>query len=580
MKKDYDNIRKVIDEIKNKVDIVDFVNSYLSLNKKGKNYSALCPFHAEDTPSFYIFPDTQTFHCFGCGAHGDVITFLEKYEQISFLEALKKLGSYAGITVELNQNSVPDEILLNEEVSKLYTNTLLNLPSYSSVWKYLNKRGIDKDLVEEFELGFANGNEVKKVLEENMFDKQIAINNSLILEDKEFFYNRLIIPIRDNSGLLVGFSGRLINENENLPKYINSSENRFFKKSKILYMYYKTKKFIKENDFAIIVEGYFDVISLYKLGFKNTTAILGSSFTKDHALDILKSTNKIITMYDMDEAGKKATLSTIEALYSKDFQIAVAKYPAKDPDELVKKKDKSYIAEILKTSYKFHEFIVDYYAEKYDLSNDFGLEKFLQEMTIWYKKFENAGRLSYLNSFLEVVSEKTLKDKNYIQKIFERASNFINKEPLGLKKNDSFLANNQLSLEKGIRYDIAKSYLYLWIKYPQYQNILKDFFNEKDFQDSVIKEFLKLMEENNNLGFILENASPELSNLITEIWEIDYYFDPERILSSLKESIKRFRINRQIEELKNKLHMAEEPSEKTQIVSQIISLYSKLKTIN
>ncbi|PNR97144.1 DNA primase [Petrotoga sp. 9PWA.NaAc.5.4] len=573
-------MRKVIDEIKNKVDIVDFVNSYLSLNKKGKNYSALCPFHTEDTPSFYIFPDTQTFHCFGCGAHGDVITFLEKYEQISFLEALKKLGSYAGITVELNQNSVPDEILLNEEVSKLYTNTLLNLPSYSSVWKYLNKRGIDKDLVEEFELGFANGNEVKKVLEENMFDKQIAINNRLILEDKEFFYNRLIIPIRDNSGLLVGFSGRLINENENLPKYINSSENRFFKKSKILYMYYKTKKFIKENDFAIIVEGYFDVISLYKLGFKNTTAILGSSFTKDHALDILKSTNKIITMYDMDEAGKKATLSTIEALYSKDFQIAVAKYPAKDPDELVKKKDKSYIAEILKTSYKFHEFIVDYYAEKYDLSNDFGLEKFLQEMTIWYKKFENAGRLSYLNSFLEVVSEKTLKDKNYIQKIFERASNFINKEPLGLKKNDSFLANNQLSLEKGIRYDIAKSYLYLWIKYPQYQNILKDFFNEKDFQDSVIKEFLKLMEENNNLGFILENASPELSNLITEIWKIDYYFDPERILSSLKESIKRFRINRQIEELKNKLHMAEEPSEKTQIVSQIISLYSKLKTIN
>ena len=580
MKKDYDNIRKVIDEIKNKVDIVDFVNSYLSLNKKGKNYSALCPFHAEDTPSFYIFPDTQTFHCFGCGAHGDVITFLEKYEQVSFLEALKKLGSYAGITVELNQNSVPDEILLNEEVSKLYTNTLLNLPSYSSVWKYLNKRGIDKDLVEEFELGFANGNEVKKVLEENMFDKQIAINNSLILEDKEFFYNRLIIPIRDNSGLLVGFSGRLINENENLPKYINSSENRFFKKSKILYMYYKTKKFIKENDFAIIVEGYFDVISLYKLGFKNTTAILGSSFTKDHALDILKSTNKIITMYDMDEAGKKATLSTIEALYSKDFQIAVAKYPAKDPDELAKKKDKSYIAEILKTSYKFHEFIVDYYAEKYDLSNDFGLEKFLQEMTVWYKKFENAGRLSYLNSFLEVVSEKTLKDKNYIQKIFERASNFINKGPLGLKKNDSFLANNQLSLEKGIRYDIAKSYLYLWIKYPQYQNILKEFFNEKDFQDSVVKEFLKLIEENNNLGFVLENASPELSNLITEIWKIDYYFDPERILSSLKESIKRFRINKQIEELKNKLHMAKEPSEKTQIVSQIISLYSKLKTIN
>jgi len=133
MKKDYDNMRKTIDEIKGKIDIVDFVNSYLSLTKKGKNYSALCPFHSEDTPSFYVFPDTQTFHCFGCGAHGDVITFLEKYEQISFLDALKKIASIVGVKVDLSENEIPAEIKLNEVVSKIYTNNLFNVPDYHPI---------------------------------------------------------------------------------------------------------------------------------------------------------------------------------------------------------------------------------------------------------------------------------------------------------------------------------------------------------------------------------------------------------------------------------------------------------------
>ncbi|KUK83225.1 MAG: DNA primase, partial [Petrotoga mobilis] len=171
MGRNYDSLKKVIDEIKSKVDIVDFVNSYLSLSKSGKNYTALCPFHAEDTPSFYIFPETQTFHCFGCGAHGDVITFLEKYEQISFLDALRKIATYAGIELDITQKEEPVEITFNEEVSKLYTSNLLNLSSNHKVWQYLKKREINRDLVEEFELGFATGQEIQKVIEDNLFDK-------------------------------------------------------------------------------------------------------------------------------------------------------------------------------------------------------------------------------------------------------------------------------------------------------------------------------------------------------------------------------------------------------------------------
>jgi len=576
MKKDYDHMRKTIDEIKSKVDIVDFVNFYLSLTKKGKNYSALCPFHSESTPSFYVFPDTQTFHCFGCGAHGDIITFLEKYEQISFLDALKKIASLAGVKIDLSSNEVPAEIMLNEEVSKLYTSNLLNLPNYHQVWQYLKKREINKNIAEEFELGYALGSEVNKVMEENFFEKDIAVKAGLIVNDNEFFYNRLIFPIRNNSGLLVGFSGRALTESSNIPKYLNTPKSNYFKKSKILYMYYKTRRYIKENDFAIIVEGYFDLISMYKLGFKNIVAILGSSFTKDQAVDLLKSTNKIILMFDMDEAGKKATMSTIKNLYTTDFQIAVSKYPAKDPDDLTKKHDKKYIAELLKNSYKFYEFIVDYYAEKYDLTNEFALEKYLKNMSVWYKKLEKAGKLSYIESFIECISKKIGKDLLYVKKILETNATFI--EDIS-EKEDPFLRVDPSYVEKDIKYDIAKSYIYLWIKYPDYRIVLKETFNVEDFSEGIIKEFIELSLKNENIGFLLENSSKELSDLIVEVWKIDYYFNPDRILASLKDGINLIKINREIEQLKIQLREVEDPLEKTKITSQIIELYSKVKKI-
>ncbi len=576
MKKDYDHMRKTIDEIKGKVDIVDFVNSYLSLTKKGKNYSALCPFHSEDTPSFYVFPDTQTFHCFGCGTHGDVITFLEKYEQISFLDALKKIASIVGVKVDLSENEIPAEIKLNEEVSKIYTNNLLNFPDYHPVWQYLKKRNINRNVAEEFELGYALGSEVNKVIEEHYFEKDIAIKAGLIVNDKDFFYNRLIIPIRNNSGLLVGFSGRLVIDSSNAPKYLNTPENQYFKKSKILYMYYKTKRFIKENDFAIIVEGYFDLISMYKLGFKNIVAILGSSFTKDQAVDLLKSTNKIVTMFDMDDAGKKATISTIDTLYKTDFQIAVSKYPAKDPDELTKKHDKQYIAEILKNSYKFHEFVVDYYAEKYELTNDFALEQYLKDMSKWYTKLEKAGRLSYIESFVECISKKIGKDKQYVKKILEANRSYIDDAPVSENLSTTV---DPFYVEKDIKYDIAKSYIYLWVKYPDYRVLLKETFNIDDFSEGIIREFIELSSENDSIGFLLENSSKELSDLIVEVWKIDYYFNPDRILASLKDGINYIKINREIEKLTKQLRDIEDPSEKTKITSQIIELYSKVKTI-
>jgi DNA primase len=284
-------------------------------------------------------------------------------------------------------------------------------------------------------------------------------------------------------------------------------------------------------------------------------------------------------MFDMDEAGKKATLSAIDILYPKDFQIAVSTYPAKDPDELTKKYDEKYIAELLKSSYKFYEFIVDYYSQKYDLNNDFALEKYLKDMAIWYRKFEKSGRISYLESFIEKIADKTKKSAIYVQKILERMSKVV---------NVNFAANNESNIkpkdsvyvEKDIKYDIVKSYLYLWVKHPQYREILQNYFHEEGFNYTVLEEFFSLIAQKPDMGFLLENSSEELSKLLVEVWKIEYYFNPDRILSSLKESIEREKIIKQIEELKEKLHQTTNLSEKTEITSQIVKLYSKLKVIN
>lgn len=567
----YEDLKLKAEEIKNILKIEDIISSYISIKRAGKNYTALCPFHAEDTPSFYIFPETQTYHCFGCGAHGDAITFIKEYENKSFMDALKKCADMAGVNLDLKSHKKPKEIELNESLNKFYIDRLLNLPSYHKVWEFLKNRNINKDTAEEFEFGYSTGEEIEKVLEDTLIEKEIAVNSGLIKNDRDFFNGRLIIPIRDNNSSLVGFAGRLI-ENVNSPKYINSQENKYFKKSKILYMYHKTKSIIQKNDFAIITEGYFDAISMYKMGFKNIVAVLGSNLTKDHAFELFKSTNKIITMFDMDKAGEKATISSIDLLFEKGFQVAVANYDAKDPDELTKKHDKKYIAEILKKSYKFHEYIVDVKAKDYDLKNEFAVEEYLKEMAIWYKKIQQSNRFEIMEVFTEKISEKIDREKDFVKKVLIELSK--NLKINNIKINES-KQKTQIT-EKEIRYDLGKSFIYLWLKFPEYRKKIESV-QEDILPENPLREFITSLKEGKELSQIIEDSSEELSQIISEIWKVDYIFEPERIYSKLMKSIDRINILKKIESLKDELKNTEEPYIRANITKDIIKLYSKLK---
>jgi len=565
----YDEYKKIKDEIKSKLDIVSLVSGYISVKRAGKNYSGLCPFHPEDSPSFYVFPETGTYHCFGCGAHGDGISFIKNYENISFTDALNKAASIAGVSVKIEKKATPPEIILNENINKIFNNNLLSMNRKSEIWKYLEERKIEESDVREFELGYSFGSEVKKALGETMYESEIAVNSGLLKDNQDVFKNRIVIPIRDHGEKLVGFAGRAIHKDV-VPKYINTAESDFFKKSKILYLYGKSKNIIKQNDFAIVVEGYFDAISMNRAGYKNVVATLGSSFTKDHAFEISKLTNKIITMYDMDQAGSKATLGTIELLYNRGFQIAVAKYDAKDPDELVKKHDRKYIAEILKKSYKFHEFIIDSYSEKYDLSNEFGLEDYLRDLSVWYKNFIISKRYEIIDPYIDTIAEKINRNSVMVKEILEKYSKYRANTTEKIKKTDT-----EESF-KSIQYHFDESYIYLWIKYPEYREKM-NIITPEDLEEGPLREFLEYTEKSILLPEILEVCSESLQNLISNIWKIDIVLEPQRLYRDIKKSSERLILLNKIENNKKKLSETKDSQERLKITSETINLLSILK---
>jgi DNA primase len=567
----YNDFKQISEKIKENLKIEDVLSSYINIKKAGKNYTALCPFHAEDTPSFYIFPETQTYHCFGCSAHGDVINFIKEYENLNFIEALKKAASMAGVKLDLDIKSKPKEIELNEEYLKITHENLLNLKRDHKVWKFLNKREINESTIKEFELGFSSGQEVEKSLEDSLIDRKIAIENGLMSNNKEFFYNRLIIPIKNSNGSVVGFAGRAIDE-DTKPKYVNTKENKYFKKSKIMYLFDKSKKYIQENDMAIITEGFFDAIAMHNSGYKNTVAVLGSNLTKDHAFELMKKTNKVITMFDMDSAGEKATLSAIETLFSRNFQIAVANYDAKDPDELIKKTGKKNLAEVLKKSYKFHEYIIDVNKKHYNLENEFAMEQYLKEMARWYKKFEISKRYEIMDSFIAKISKDFLKDKELIEKILREHSKRLKDSKEIIKQN----THNPQNVEKQIRYDLGKSFIYLWLKYPEYREKIMEIADE-EMPENPLREFILLLKEGKKLPEILEASSNELSEIVSEIWKVDYSFNPERIMFELEKTFNKIRTNREIENLKKQLKEEEDFTKRADLTKKIIKLYSKIK---
>jgi DNA primase len=309
-----------IDDIKQRLDIVDVISSYLKLEKAGRNFKALCPFHQEKTPSFFIFPDRQSWRCFGCGAGGDLFSFVMKKEGTDFGETLKTLADKAGVSLERKKEAVESKSIdrhyqINETAAQYYHDLLLRAPAAEGARDYaMKKRGLTSKTIDEFQLGFSAGEGLKKHLIERGYSEKELLSLRLLGEKDgrtyDFFRHRLMFPIRDIKGRVVGFGARALDDS--MPKYLNSPQTAIFDKSSILYAIDRAKGAIKEKGLVVIVEGYMDVITAHQYGFTNVVASMGTALTEKQLNILKKLTKSLAFALDPDVAGDAATLRAIE----------------------------------------------------------------------------------------------------------------------------------------------------------------------------------------------------------------------------------------------------------------------------
>jgi DNA primase len=342
--------KDIIEKIRESVRIEDLALRYIpSLKKKGKNYSGLCPFHKEKTPSFSISPDKQIFQCFGCNTGGNIFTFIGKIENIGFLESVKRVADIAGIVIDdkADESSavIPAIRRINKYAMSFYQ-AYLSSGEGTAGKNYLKNRGITEDAIVSFKLGFSpdSWDRLSVNLKKNKADLELAENIGLIGKSQKYqgsyydkFRNRIIFPIFDRSNNVIAFGGRAIT-NENQPKYLNSPESEVYQKRSILYGLNSAQNEIKELDRAIIVEGYLDVIGCHQNGITNVVAPLGTALTESHLKTLSQICNEVIMLFDSDSAGINASLKSIETSKLFNIDIKIAVLPQDDPFEFIIKK--------------------------------------------------------------------------------------------------------------------------------------------------------------------------------------------------------------------------------------------------
>ncbi len=392
-------------DIRNRVNIIDVVSEYVPLTQKGKNYFGICPFHDDHNPSMSVDPSKQIFKCFVCGVGGNVFSFIMAYEHISFIESVKKIADKLNIPIDIgpvtkkNDSHLSKYYDMYEFIFKFYQNNL-KTNSGKIALEYLSKRGINEEIIREFGIGLSTtGNRAYKTLNASSYDdKTIDASGLCSSNDKGYydvFNNRIMFPIWNIDGKVVGFSGRIYNT-EDSAKYVNSKESPIFKKGNLLYNYHKVKEHVRKEGYVIIVEGQIDVIGLYKAGIKNVIATLGTAITREQAHLIKRLSPNVILMFDGDKAGNKATIACGEELIKLGIMPKIVRLEDNlDPDDYISK----YGVEKLKNHLSEPLSLLDY------------------KMTIFKadKNMENSSDISnYIN---EVIKELNLVKDNIVREI-------------------------------------------------------------------------------------------------------------------------------------------------------------------
>ncbi len=365
---------EITQTIKDKIDIVDYIGRYVKLKKTGQNFGGLCPFHREKSPSFFVSPQRQTWHCFGCGRGGDIFTFVMEREALDFSGALTLLAKETNTPLPKSRDYKKEgpRQRLYEALDEAYKFFSQNLAKNEAALNYLtNKRHVTKESIEKFKIGFAPDSWDmlgKHLLDKGFTIKELERAGLIIPKTKssgdrgwyDRFRNRIMFSITDRIGRVVGFSGRILSGDEQTAKYVNSPETEVFKKSSLLYGFDIAKQSIAKQDYVIIVEGQLDVIALHQIGIKNVVAPQGSAFTPAQVKLINRLTKRAILMFDNDSAGLKATLRSLKILLEDNFEVKIAQLSSgKDPDESAQQSPEQTQKDIAQAKHYFN-YLLDY----------------------------------------------------------------------------------------------------------------------------------------------------------------------------------------------------------------------------
>ncbi|MGL5330654.1 MAG: DNA primase [Peptostreptococcaceae bacterium] len=509
------DIKEIIDEIKSRCDIVSTISQYIEVKQSGANYKGLCPFHGEKTPSFYINSSKQIYKCFGCGEGGDVINFVMKMENLEFMDAVKHLAKKYGIEINTNmdeQSKVRMEKIkrfqdIHVEAARFYLTNLLSQKNHG--YEYLRKRGLDDKIIKKFGLGYSldswnallnylisKGRTQEELIECGLINYK-SENNKVY--DK--FRNRVMFPIFDYRGNVIGFGGRVLDDS--IPKYLNSPDTLIFNKRQNLYGLNFARKEIKDRT-IVLVEGYMDLISLYQYEVKNVVATLGTALTEQQGILIKRYADTAIISYDSDEAGIKATLRAIEILNKLDIVVKVLDLKeCKDPDEFIRKYGVNEYKKSMENSIHQVKYKIDNLKKNFNIENDEQRIKFGKDASKIIKNLKSPVEIDYYIKYLSSeidISIESIKREVY-GKNYEKANNKSNKNFNKYSKKEEVIIEKPKVIINGEKF-VEENLIKVLLENKSIRDIALLKIDKEDFLLDDSKEILNYIIKNKDLDKI------------------------------------------------------------------------------
>lgn len=574
------DLERAIEEIQSKLDIVEVISRYIPLKRAGRNFKALCPFHHEKTSSFMVSPTKQIYHCFGCGAGGDMITFVMKYERLEFMEALRVLAEGANVQLpqfkgkasEYRRSFANVLYRVNELCANYYNALLIASAKAKQARRYLATRSLNAATVSKFKLGYAYSawDDLLKFAQQKGVSTSVLEKAGLIIPGREGtfydrFRNRIIFPIFDIRSKMVGFGGRVLDES--LPKYMNSPETDIYVKGRHLYGLNFALDDIKVKDFVVVVEGYFDLITPYQNGIRNIVATLGTALTVEQIRLIKRFTTNAVIIFDADEAGEAASLRGLDLLVSEGLNVKIAKLPeGVDPDTYVRTNPPEGFLKLVENADNLFDYKLKLLLNKFNPAEAEEKAKITSEMLPTIKRVENAVlRSDYIKKLAEVLFIKE-------EALMEELSK--------VKLDYTYLGENRIFKERAAIRPAEKIITGLMIEDPEIVEEVRRNLKIEDFKSEDIRTIIKtafaMLDEGKNptaAKIIHQLNDDNLSHITCEtLAETENLVDRERSLKDCIQRIKTDNLKLERERLTSLIKDAEAKGDDTKLMELVREL--------